>query len=515
MASAVRRSVRPPRQGFANPPRREYNRFAMTHWDCDLIVIGSGFGGAVVAHRAASAGLRVIVLERGREMTAETYEAMRTGGEPIFHGQSKPGLLELHRLKGLLALSASAVGGGSNIYTAVTIRPPREVFEAHWPVGVDFDSLAPYLDRVEETICPTPLAQPLPRTTALETIGRDLGREVTRLPLAMNWPDDEADLQRARRAGGVYHELVTWLSGGGAARKRTLAQTYLAEARIAGAQIRPLHTVDAITPEAGGYAIEFTDLSDDSPREGTVRAPRAVLAAGTLGTNRLLLRCRDVLQTLPALSDALGRGFSTNADFGGLLVGPDHDMASDAGPPVTAWIDQWQDDRLYVMETGLVPYNFGSFTGLLNPAKWFGGMRLQPVERCTWSFGTMGVCDNPGRLVLGNKGALVHRFDAARGASFHETSLAALKDIAGAAGGRLVVPPKPLVRRLPVTVHPLGGAAMADSTDGGAANPVGEVFGHPGLSIADGSLLPAPTGVPPSMTIAALAERVAEHLIQP
>lgn len=486
----------------------------MAHWDCDLIVIGSGFGGAVVAHRAAAAGLRVIVLERGRRMTAEIFEAMRTGGQPIFHGQSKPGLLELHRLKGLLALSASAVGGGSNIYTAVTIRPPSEVFDAHWPSGVNSDMMTPYYDRVEAMIAPTPMPLPLPRTAALEAIGRRTDRKVTRLPLAMNWPNDAVDLQRPRRAGGVYHELVTWLSGGGVARKRTLAETYLAAAESASADIRPLHTVDAIVPNAGGYRIEFNDLSDDTPRPGVLHSPRGVLAAGTLGTNRLLLRCRDLVQSLPALSDALGRGFSTNGDFGGIIVGPEPDMAPDSGPPVTAWIDQWMDDRLYVMETGLVPYDFGSFTGLLNPAKWFGGMRLQPVERCTWSFGTMGLSDNPGRLVLGRKGTLVHRFDAARGTAFHETSLSAMKDIAGATGGRLVVPPKPLVRRLPVTVHPLGGAAMAESPNRGVANPMGEVFGYPGLYVADGSLLPAATGVPPSMTIAALAERVAEHLVQ-
>ncbi len=486
----------------------------MAHWDCDLIVVGSGFGGAVVAHRAAAAGLRVLVLERGRHMTAAAYEAMRAGGEPIFHGPAKPGLLELHRLKGLLALSASAVGGGSNIYTAVTIRPPPDVFDTHWPSGIDSAAMAPYFDRVEAMIAPTPLPRSLPRTTALETIGRNTGREVRRLPLAMNWPDDPTELQRPREAGGVYHELVTWLSGGGTARKRTLTETYLAEAAAAGAETRPLHTVQAIAPEAGGYRVEFTDLSDDSPRDGALRSPKVVVAAGTLGTNRLLLHCRDALGTLSALSDALGRGFSTNGDFGGLLVGPEPDMAPDSGPPVTAWIDRWKDERLFVMETGLVPYDFGSFAGLLNPAKWFGGMRLRPVDRCTWSLGTMGLCDNPGRLVLGRKGALVHRFDADRGAAFHEQSLAALKDLADATGARLVVPPKPLVRRLPVTVHPLGGAAMADSPERGVAGPLGEVFGYSGLYVADGSLLPGPTGVPPSMTIAALAERVVEDLVQ-
>jgi cholesterol oxidase len=55
---------------------------------------------------------------------------------------------------------------------------------------------------------------------------------------------------------------------------------------------------------------------------------------------------------------------------------------------------------------------------------------------------------------------------------------------------------------------------MADSPDGGVVDPNGEVFGYPGLYVADGSLVPTPTGVPPSMTIAAMAERIVENLIK-
>ena len=69
-----------------------------------------------------------------------------------------------------------------------------------------------------------------------------------------------------------------------------------------------------------------------------------------------------------------------------------------------------------------------------------------------------------------------------------------------------------IARRLPITVHPLGGAVLADSPKQGVTDPLGEVFGYPRLFIVDGSLIPAPTGVPPSMTIAALGERIAEHL---
>ena len=58
-----------------------------------------------------------------------------------------------------------------------------------------------------------------------------------------------------------------------------------------------------------------------------------------------------------------------------------------------------------------------------------------------------------------------------------------------------------------VSVHPLGGAPVADSIERGVVDHTGEVFGHRGLFVADGSLYPAAPGLPPSMTIAALAER--------
>ena len=482
--------------------------------DCDLIVIGSGFGGAVCALRAAEAGLRVVVLERGQRMTAGVYQALAEGQASLFHGELQPGPLELHRLRGLLALTGSAVGGGSSIYTAVTIPAPSETFDEHWPTGLNRETLAPYYDRAEAMIAPTQIPLGLSRTRALETIGRQMSANVTRLPLSMDWPDDASRLSRQPDTNGVYREATTWMQGGRAARKRTLDQTYLPRAEVCGAEIRPLHEVGAIAPHRGGYQVDYRRLHDGEWQAGSLRARRVVVAAGTLNTTRLLLKCRDALGTLPALGAAVGQRFFTNGDFGGLLVGPGMDVAPDAGPPVTAWVDLWSRERLYVMETGLVPFDFGSFAGLLNPASWVGGLRVKPAKRCTWSFGTMGYDYNPGQLVLGRRGALAHRHNAARGAAFRARTMAVLRELAAAAGGKLVVPPAILARRWPITVHPLGGATMADSPENGVTNPFGEVFGYDGLYIADGSIVPTPTGVPPSMTIAALAERVIEHLIR-
>ncbi|HVP12063.1 MAG TPA: GMC family oxidoreductase, partial [Phycisphaerae bacterium] len=152
--------------------------------------------------------------------------------------------------------------------------------------------------------------------------------------------------------------------------------------------------------------------------------------------------------------------------------------------------------------------------GLLNPAKWLRGMRMAPAKQCVWSFGVMGFEENPGTLRLSRWGKLVHRRDAGGSDEYRRRMTAVLEDLAAAAGAKLVTPPAIIARLLPVTVHPLGGATMTDSPENGVTDPFGEVIGHPGLYVADGSIVPTPTGVPPSMTIAALAERIIESLLK-
>jgi cholesterol oxidase len=87
-----------------------------------------------------------------------------------------------------------------------------------------------------------------------------------------------------------------------------------------------------------------------------------------------------------------------------------------------------------------------------------------------------------------------------------------MADIAHALEGRMVQNPLGYLSRV-ITVHPLGGCPMGSSPGEGVVDANGEAFGHPGLYVADGSVMPGPTGPNPSLTIAALADRFAEHLL--
>ena len=75
--------------------------------------------------------------------------------------------------------------------------------------------------------------------------------------------------------------------------------------------------------------------------------------------------------------------------------------------------------------------------------------------------------------------------------------------------------PKPLLDRArSAAAHPVGGCAMAEHPRDGVVDTWGEVFGRPGLFVADGSVMPGPVGPNPSFTIAAVADRFAERMIE-
>lgn len=472
--------------------------------DCDIAIIGSGFGGSVCALRAAEAGLRTVVLERGPRLSADDYEDMAAGKRPLHYTArqtgSQCGLAEAHAIRGLGALTASAVGGGSHLYTSVTIPAREEIFTEAW-CGLSRFRVEPYYERALEVISPQPAPATTARTAALFAAAEKLGATATPLPLSVNWPADAHDLEHVPSFAGVRREAVTWLRGGRACRKRTLDTTYLARAEARGAEILPLHEVTAIAPRSDvGYDLRVRVNCDSGNSDTILHAKRVVLAAGALGTIRLLFQCRDVLGTLPRVSGTLGDRFLTNGDFGGLILAPRHGVPPDSGPATTAWVDLWQEDRMFLMELGVWPAGLG----LSSLATRWGS---------AWCFAAMGFDENPCRLRMSSRGELAMERNADRSAPFERRRLDRLRELARALGGMLLAPPYWIDRRLPTTVHAMGGAIMSRSSAEGVANPFGEVHGHPGLYIADSSLFPTPTGNAPSLTIAAVAEYVMDHLL--
>jgi len=114
--------------------------------DFDVIVIGSGFGGAITACRLAEANYRVLVLERGRRWDKTNYP--RRPEDQWFWNNENPereqGWLDLHVFPHMAVASGAAVGGGSLIYANTSCEAPASSLQVGWPAEITNDELKPY-----------------------------------------------------------------------------------------------------------------------------------------------------------------------------------------------------------------------------------------------------------------------------------------------------------------------------------------------------------------------------------
>jgi cholesterol oxidase len=511
----------------------------------DAIVVGSGFGGGIAACRLAEAGQRVVVLERGRRFAPEDFpETPAQAPAALWHPTLNPhGLFDLRLMRDLSVLTAAGVGGGSLVYANVQLRAPADVFRKGWPEAIDREGLDPYYDRTEEALLPMQTPEGLPKMKAFATAGRHVGKQVQRLPLAVNFEGD-----RAHPFSGVRQKRCENLgrcdAGCPIHAKNTVDITYIARAEQYGAEIRALHEAQRLEPptSAGGlWRIGFRGLGGGG--DGTVQAPIVVLAAGSLGSSRLLLKNRARLR---GVSDALGSHFSGNGDALGAVFDPlgseVGDPRTDYGPSMTSVLDYTNEHGFLVADGGL-PSTFGGLLEIVRAVEKIHGWRtmlLRAKRLATW----LGLSDQqithrhlrpppPRRpiddslvfLMLGRDAAdgqmrltpLLKRFDIRWSRDRSEPLFAAMRKVTGELGRGVGGEPFFALDTWPlsgyITVHPLGGCPMADDPARGVVDDTGKVHGHEGLYVLDGSIVPTALGVNPSKTIAALAERGVERLI--
>ena len=101
----------------------------------DAIIIGSGFGGAVTACRLAEAGYKVLILERGRRWEVEDYP--RRPGDAWSWSEEHPewenGWIDFRVYRKMAIIQGAAVGGGSHIYSGITVNAKSDQFDEGWP----------------------------------------------------------------------------------------------------------------------------------------------------------------------------------------------------------------------------------------------------------------------------------------------------------------------------------------------------------------------------------------------
>ena len=489
----------------------------------DVVVIGSGFGGAAVACRLAQTGQTVAVLERGKEYPVQ-QGSFRTTGQGT--RTLRYGHFLIDKGNGMNVIRGIGVGGGSLHYFGVRLRTDPQIFESpRWPAAITRKVLDPYYDLADEMIrsrpiAPNPVAGMPLRGVAFQAAARASRRaqgEPKWVPLAVHGEEVPAPTP-----AGIPQTRCIYCGDclvgcpasetfeGNVNARELLTLNYLAVARNHGAKIFPEHRVETIRKTGQLFEILFTE-GDEEPESDapkpvrSVRARRVVLGAGTLGSTEILLKSRD---SFPGLSLMLGLHFSGNGDFiYAKTKDTPFDLQPKSGPTIVSGCDfSTTDNRIYIEDLGAIPI-LGSLLGLDKG-------RVTMRGRYQMRYLGMGTDAANGLLRLEN-GRIVLDWDPAKSLSLYREIIAALREVSQQLNGRYEDPANydPVTGAGTLTAHPLGGCVMGDSIEQGVVDSRGEVFGVPGLFVADGAIIPSALATNPSFTISALAERVAFFMV--
>ena len=311
----------------------------------DVVVVGSGYGGAIAAARLARAGRSVCVLERGRELRAGDFPTTLLGAlrqVQVRRGRGRlgrrGGLFDLRPGDDLSVLVGCGLGGTSLINAGVSLRPPDWVFDdERWPEALRGDrgraELAPWFEEAERMLGARPYPEDgerwpsLPKFRALERSAQGAARALgatgrdapaaEKVPIAVTFEDGPNAVGLEQRACVLCGDCVT---GCNHRAKNTLVENYLPDAVAHGAELYCEAAVQVVEPVEGDgdgprWRVTFEAVGDGRTRfdapTSFVFADVVVLAAGALGTTEILLRSRE--RGL-AVSPRLGERFTGNGD---------------------------------------------------------------------------------------------------------------------------------------------------------------------------------------------------------
>ncbi len=486
-------------------------RVRLTREEHRAVVIGSGFGGGVAALRLAQAGVPVTVLERGRRWPtgpgADTFPRVsRLDKRALWYGTVpeavRPlatlvgtplgfdpyvGLLEPVLGENILAMCAAGVGGGSLVYQGMTLQPSEAVFNTWLPEQLDYRSMSDvHYPRVARMLRVATAPNELiasPNYAAARIFAdraHRAGYGVEKIPMPIDWNYALAELRGEMPPSYTNGDCALGVNNGG---KHSVDVTYLKQAEDTGnVTVATHHNVTSVARAADGRWEVHVDRTDDSGEvvEQKVLTTRAlIMAAGSLGTSKLLVRARAT-GAISDLPDGLGEGWGTNGDRIYTWTSQQEDFGAEQGGPVIYGSKEWADPVTAntVIQASFPPLGIDTATTMLVG---FG------VSAGRGHFRYDSLTDSVSLHWPRNGDAECYNHIHPRVSTI-------------AQGPGLLTDTNELVNS---TWHPLGGAPMGTVCD---LN--GRVHDQPGLYVLDGALIPGTTGAcNPSMTIAAVAER--------
>lgn len=537
----------------------------------EVVVIGSGYGGAIAASRLARAGRQVCLLERGKEFQPGEYPD--TGPEalaqvqidfPDGHVGSRTGLYDVRANDELNVVMGCGLGGTSLVNANVSLRADDRVFaDSRWPEQLRADLTTRLEDgyhRAEEMLKPTLLPDgvaAVPKLQALADSSTVLPGRFTRLPITVNFTEQVNHVGVAQQACTMCGDCVSGCNYGA---KNTVLMNYLPDARNHGAKIFTKVDVRFLERQGDRWLVHYQLLDTGRERFDApsmfVSADIVVLGAGSLGSTEIMLRSAahglpvsaHVGQRLTGNGDVLAFSYNSDREVDGIGWGHrDEGQLGPIGPCITGLIDtrdQGELDDGLVIEEGSIPGALANFLppamaaaaravgvdtdpGLPDRVREMGreleSLVLGPYRgavRNTQTYLVMAHDDGNGTALL-ESGRLRIRWPQVGAQPVFEKISKALQRATEPLGGTFLRSPlwtKVFGQRL-VTVHPLGGCVMAEDAAHGVVNHKGQVFAgpegtavHENLYICDGAVVPRPLGVNPLLTISALAERCATLL---
>lgn len=531
----------------------------------DVVVVGSGYGGAISASRLSRAGFRVCLLEKGKEFQpgeypdtlseAESEMQLNTDGRRA----KTNGLYEFHISEDISVFKGCGLGGTSLVNAGVSIVPEDRVLEdPRWPKAIreDPESLRKGYAAAREMLAPAAYPEAAEGYPELAK-ARAMKRSAEKMGYKFQYAEINVSFQEAVNKAGVPHkrcvncgDCVTGCNHGA---KNTLIMNYLPDAYNHGCEIFCGAGVEYVERSGDDWLVFFYAYDSDREKFGApplyVRAQKVILAGGTLGSTEILLRSRERgLPVSPMLGqhftgngDALGFSYNCKDDINGIGLGTrwNDTRYGPVGPCITGIIDMRNQPVVtdgLTFEEGSIPAPIASVvnmvmgpladvSGVRTAGSWLselageaesflGGPYRGAVHKMQ-TYLVMTHDDGKGTLSLQNDRLDIRWPDVGKQPIFDKVRQAMLSS-SEALGGVFVknITWNKLFHYDLVTVHPLGGCCMADDASGGVTDDTGNVYSgsegtatHAGLYVLDGAIVPLPLGTNPLFTISALAER--------
>ncbi len=500
-----------------------------TRFSVDVVVIGSGAGGSVVAAKLAEAGREVLVLEAGPWVTpSEMTEDERTLFPRLF---ADGGTRATHDLS-VSILQGTAVGGGTLVNWMIMLRTPDHVLD-EWQrrfglVDLTPTRLSPIFGEIEDVLHVevVPDAAHSPSNRYLLDGARRLGWHATPARLNTRGCVRAGTCSLGCRFGAKQSATETWLPRAFAHGARLLADT-----RVERIEVRERDTGSGPAPMKRVIAVARDEATGQPVGNITVDARTVVVAAGAIETPALLIRSGMG-------GGAVGQYLRLHPTTA-VLGAYGEETYSLSGLPLTAMCDEFVRGD---------PHGYGFWlevpalaTGLLaSVVPGFGAAHRQVMRQLPNLVPFIALTRDGGDLSLSNGSVGVNRSGRPRiryalgpadratmsrsivaAARLHlengATSVRSLHhdgNVLNSSAGLQALASAPCgPNDLTVSsAHVNGTCRMGTDSRTAGASPDGQRFGHRGVFIADGSLLPTAPGVNPQETVMALANLIAERI---